>query len=407
MVSSERLPRLVGEALRQGVVLPAMPLALTARLPFLVAFEYLDQGIRVHGQWYPVLKMDWVEGFMLNHFVEQHLAKPEFLERLSHLWLHLARLLHKANLAYGDLQHGNVMVVPGTTAWLQAIKLVDYDGIYIPALARQPSGEVGHANYQHPGRLGERSYGPEVDRFSHLVIYTALRALAVGGQALWERYDTGDNLLFRQRDFEAPQHSSLFAELLRMENPEVRELVVALIHAARMPLDQTPLLDEVLAGKSRLPSITAGQGQVPVLTTMPEDAPSLGKISPPGTGFPEGRPAVYPGHTLRAASGEEASSFWETRAPPVRVPLLETAAPPEEVPEASGANVSVSIRELPEPPKYRSFLTAALIGIGALILFCLGFAALISKGCARRPTQKAEQNLTEGLGTKGMRVKVS
>src|SRR5215475_3827400 len=32
-----------------------------SRLPFTVDFEYLETGIRVGGQWYPVLKMDWVE----------------------------------------------------------------------------------------------------------------------------------------------------------------------------------------------------------------------------------------------------------------------------------------------------------------------------------------------------------
>src|SRR5262249_49690703 len=32
-----------------------------AALPFTVDFHYLEQGIRVGGQWYPVVKMRWVE----------------------------------------------------------------------------------------------------------------------------------------------------------------------------------------------------------------------------------------------------------------------------------------------------------------------------------------------------------
>src|SRR5215471_15191038 len=28
-------------------------------LPFMVEFRYLEQGLRVRGQWYPALKMDW------------------------------------------------------------------------------------------------------------------------------------------------------------------------------------------------------------------------------------------------------------------------------------------------------------------------------------------------------------
>jgi len=34
----------------------------TARLPFTVPFVYLERGIQVHGQWYPAVKMEWVEG---------------------------------------------------------------------------------------------------------------------------------------------------------------------------------------------------------------------------------------------------------------------------------------------------------------------------------------------------------
>ena len=42
-----------------------------ARLPFTVPFVYLDRGIQVHGQWFPAVKMEWVEGQTLNRFVER------------------------------------------------------------------------------------------------------------------------------------------------------------------------------------------------------------------------------------------------------------------------------------------------------------------------------------------------
>src|SRR5262249_37710510 len=56
-----------------------------ARLPFAVEFQYLEQGIRVLGQWYPALKMDWVEGLLLNEFVRQHLDRPPMLQALADL----------------------------------------------------------------------------------------------------------------------------------------------------------------------------------------------------------------------------------------------------------------------------------------------------------------------------------
>src|SRR5262249_14649108 len=125
----------------------------SANLPFTVDFTYLHQGIRVRSEWYPLLKMRWVEGFTLNEFVRNHLDKPQMLDLLCQLWVRLARRLREANVAHADLQHGNVLLVPGRTAGALAVKLIDYDGMWVPTLASTPSGEVGHPAYQHPQRL--------------------------------------------------------------------------------------------------------------------------------------------------------------------------------------------------------------------------------------------------------------
>jgi WD40 repeat protein len=230
---------------------------LQANLPFIVEFHYLHQGIRVRGEWYPLLKMRWVEGPTLNEFVRNHLDKPQMLELLCQLWQRLARRLREANVAHADLQHGNVLLVPGSKAGALAVKLIDYDGMWVPTLASTPSGEVGHPAYQHPQRLREGTYSPEVDRFPHLLIYTALRALRLGGRALWEKYDNGDNLLFRQQDLMAPQQSPLFRELLGMKDPGVRSLVEHLARAAQGPLERSPLLDDLLPGAPAKQAITA------------------------------------------------------------------------------------------------------------------------------------------------------
>src|ERR1700746_1225351 len=89
--------------------------------------------------------------------------------------------------------------------------------------------EVGHPSYQPPQRQREGIYNLEVDRFSHLVIYTALRALEVSGKPLWEKYDDGDNLLFKPSDFAAPAKSPLFYELLKSGNAEVGRLARILV----------------------------------------------------------------------------------------------------------------------------------------------------------------------------------
>src|SRR5438105_9120604 len=102
-----------------------------ADLAFMVDFDYLDQGVRVRGAWYPVLKMRWVEGLTLSEFLREYADKPSVLERLAHLWAKLARQLRGAAVAHGDLQHGNVLLVPATKAQALALRLIDYDGLYV------------------------------------------------------------------------------------------------------------------------------------------------------------------------------------------------------------------------------------------------------------------------------------
>ena len=123
-----------------------------AKLPFTVDFSYLEQGIRVDGQWYPVLKMQWVEGLTLNQFVAKYADKPAVLEGLLQIWARMARHLRASGAAHCDLQHGNVLLVPEAGTASLAMKLVDYDGMFVPALAGNSPGEVGHPAYQHPDR---------------------------------------------------------------------------------------------------------------------------------------------------------------------------------------------------------------------------------------------------------------
>src|ERR1700752_3701900 len=56
------------------------------KLPFMVDFTFLQKGIRVSGKWYPILKMQWVEGFTLNQFIKANLDKPHVLDVLCQLW---------------------------------------------------------------------------------------------------------------------------------------------------------------------------------------------------------------------------------------------------------------------------------------------------------------------------------
>ncbi len=219
------------------------------KLPFTVGFEYQPEGIRIRGTWYPILKMEWVEGLPLNIFVRDNLDKPQYLQALVDMWGKLAARLRDANFAHADLQHGNVLLVPGSTLAKLGLKLIDYDGMWVPALAKSPSGEVGHPNYQHPLRKKEQLYNADVDRVPHLVIASALRAACVGGKALWDKFDNGDNMFFREADLQNPGKAQIFKTLWTLGDPVLRTLIGHLAMSVGQPLRKTPWLDDVLSAK--------------------------------------------------------------------------------------------------------------------------------------------------------------
>jgi hypothetical protein len=257
-----------------------------ARLPFTVDFLYLEQGIRVRGGWHPVVKMRWVEGLLLNEFVRGALDKPAALQALAQVWLRMAQRLREAQVAHGDLQHGNVLLVPGSTAGALALKLIDYDGMYVPALAQSRSGEVGHPSYQHPQRLREGTYGPEVDHFAVLLVYIAIRALMVGGRALWDRYDNGDGLLFREEDLRSPRESALFNELWHLSGAAVHALAGHVALASVAPAEQVPLLEQLLAGEMVQPLTAVQEGRAADLLGPRVPIPQPPPLPPPAPALP-------------------------------------------------------------------------------------------------------------------------
>jgi HEAT repeat protein len=217
---------------------------LRADLPFTVEFQFLAQGMRIRGQWYPVVKMRWIDGLLLNDFVRKHLDQPAILDGLSRIWVRMGQRLRTARIAHGDLQHGNVLLVPGSKSSAVGVRLIDYDGMIVPALANRPTTELGHPSYQHPARLRAPSSDLEADRFALLVIACSLRALAVAGRPLWMAHDNGDNLLFRRADFEKPAESALLKYLWNLPDATTHDLVGLLTLALLGPLGQVPLLDD-------------------------------------------------------------------------------------------------------------------------------------------------------------------
>ncbi|NUT97444.1 MAG: hypothetical protein HOY78_36020, partial [Saccharothrix sp.] len=186
---------------------------------WIVGFDYVDRGVLVEGHWYPVLRMEWVEGLGLIRWIERNLDDPAALARVAERFAGLVDRLAAAGIGHGDLQHGNILVTADGV-----VKLVDYDGMYVPALAGMAATETGHRNYQSPDRTAA-DFGPEVDRFSAWVVYLSLVALAVD-PGLWRqlRDEDAEHLLVAEPDFTDPVGSFPLAALTSHPDPGLRAL---------------------------------------------------------------------------------------------------------------------------------------------------------------------------------------
>jgi hypothetical protein len=181
--------------------------------------EFIDNEISINGNSYPILKMEWLNGLLINQFITNHLSENNVLTELQKKLVAVSDDLEKHKIGHGDLQCGNI-IITGTASNFQ-IKLIDYDGMYIPAFAYKNSIEKGRSEFQHPKRT-MNNFSPEMDRFSFWVMITALEALKVD-KTLWREvmqggFNTLDNFLFTIQDFLNPNQSNLFNRLYNLNS---------------------------------------------------------------------------------------------------------------------------------------------------------------------------------------------
>lgn len=183
---------------------------------------FLDNEINVEDNLYPVLKMDWIEGQLINQFVSQNLHNNQILSELQAQLVAISDSLEQLNMGHGDLQSGNIMVQQTSTGF--QLKLIDYDGMFVPAFRGRKSLENGRTEFQHPKR-NPNIFSPLIDRFSFWVMLTALEAIKYD-KSLWQEvmqggFNTLDNFLFTIADFKNPNQSALFHRLKNINNQDV------------------------------------------------------------------------------------------------------------------------------------------------------------------------------------------
>ena len=250
--------------------------------PAFVEFEYLEQGILVAGDWYPLVKMEWVNGEPMNKFVESNLNTPNSLQIVAARWRGLVSALGSLNIAHNDLQHGNVMVQQD-----RSLRLVDYDAMFLPQYAGQASPENGHQHFQHPLKTSQ-NYNESVDNFPALVIYVSLLALAAD-PGLWNRFYNDDNLLLRRVDYGDPANSQCFQALKSSQDDTVRYLTAYLEQCCSFQVEAVPNLESILNTQQGQPA------PAPIAAPPPMPAPAA-VVPPPPARHRHPPPVAPPPH---------------------------------------------------------------------------------------------------------------
>ena len=206
-----------------------------------VDFDFQQSGISVRQRVFPIVRMDWVEGDTLGIWLDKNFNNPRALEKARADFAAIARFLEREGIAHGDIQNGNVMVANGE------IKLIDYDGMFVPGMHPGNGSETGHRHFQHPGRRVS-NFGPGMDRFSFIALDLSLKAL-VEDRSLYSKFrEGGETIIFKANDFADPQNSEIFRRLLAM--PKLKAQAGSFAAICEASLAAVPTLDEFLSGRN-------------------------------------------------------------------------------------------------------------------------------------------------------------
>ena len=137
--------------------------------PHLTSVRYLEKELFVDTDQtdeteFPVLLMDWVEGKTLDKYLRENLDDKYALEMLAYRFSQLAQWLIPQPYAHGDLKPDNILVREDGS-----LVLVDYDGMYVPAMKGQKARELGSPGFRHPLRT-IYDFDEHVDDFSFVSI---------------------------------------------------------------------------------------------------------------------------------------------------------------------------------------------------------------------------------------------
>ena len=177
---------------------------------YITSVKYLEKELFVDSNCeddeFPVLLMDWIEGETMETYIAENYTDSYEMSMLCYRFCKMAAWLRSQSFAHGDIKPDNIIVRPDGT-----LTLVDYDGMFVPAMKGQKSPTIGTKDFSHPLRTMD-DFDETIDDFSLASIALSLKAISLDSSLL-QSYGASDRLLFSATDYLDLSKSKIFAAL--------------------------------------------------------------------------------------------------------------------------------------------------------------------------------------------------
>ena len=166
--------------------------------PYITSVKYMEKELFVDSNCeddeFPVLLMDWIEGETMETYIADHYMDNYVMAMLCYRFCKMAAWLRSQPFAHGDIKPDNIMVRPDGT-----LTLVDYDGMFVPAMKGQKSPTIGTKDFSHPLRT-IYDFDETIDDFALASMALSLKAISLN-PSLLDEYGASDRLLFSAADY--------------------------------------------------------------------------------------------------------------------------------------------------------------------------------------------------------------
>ena len=166
--------------------------------PYITSVKYLEKELFVDSNCddneFPVLLMDWIEGETMETYIADHYMDNYAMSMLCYRFCKMAAWLRSQPFAHGDIKPDNIMVRSDGT-----LTLVDYDGMFVPAMKGQKSPTIGTKDFSHPLRTID-DFDETIDDFALASMALSLKAISLN-PSLLDEYGASDRLLFSAADY--------------------------------------------------------------------------------------------------------------------------------------------------------------------------------------------------------------